>query len=173
MITVSKINDIQCFSLDVTSSSPMSTIVFLQEQHRLVLDKLLPEIDLHFYLVFQNSRLEICDILRLIYEDFQEFSLLLTDHMVMEEELIFPKMKRNESLESAALIFINKHDDFECRIQNVLQDLNERLNEVSDYMSFRMLQNKLNVLKNILEEHQELEDELLDKVFLAKIPTTN
>jgi iron-sulfur cluster repair protein YtfE (RIC family) len=157
MKRVHPIADIQNLYYDVNISDSNNSILILQDQHKLILDKLLPEIDQHFYLIFQKSSEETRVELQLIYEDFQKFSCLLSDHIVMEEELIFPRMKRNEALESAANVFIEKHDDFEDLIQKLLFELNTRLSEMSDYMSYRMLQNKLHVLKDVLAVHQELE----------------
>lgn len=149
--------------LDNTLQDKSSLIEQLEKQHALVINKLLPEIDLHFWSLMKNNDIVDNQIIEKIYADFINYQSHLRDHFFMEEKLVFPAILSSKELEKVILDFMNKHDDFETLIGKMLKDIRNQLTPLFTYMSLRILELKLQNLALIMEEHQVLEDHLFQE----------
>lgn len=152
-----ELNDV---SFSTTQQNKSMLIEQLEKQHALVINKLLPEIDLHFWSLMKNNDVVDNQIIEKIYADFMNYQSHLRDHFYMEEKLVFPAIQASNELEKVILEFINRHDDFESLIDKMLMDIQNQLKPLFTFMSLRILELKLQNLVLIMEEHQVLEDHL-------------
>lgn len=133
----------------------------IQEQHQLILHKLLPEIDMHFVAVLENDAFKHHDLIQEAHQAFGEFSELLADHIYMEDEFVLPELSNNDPIILKAIVeFIEKHDDFEHILQDLLTKIEHSLLPLKPLLSFRMLCLKMERLQSLLEEHNQIEDQL-------------
>jgi iron-sulfur cluster repair protein YtfE (RIC family) len=141
--------------------SKVEIVNLLIEQHTLVSDKLLPEIDMHFWALMRNNTTSNSEALESIYHIFLTYKEQLEDHFYFEERLVFPSILRNvSSIDETTVSFIQKHDDFEKLLGEMIQEIHEKLNPFRDFMSLRVLELKLMRLSHLMEQHQVLEDNL-------------
>lgn len=137
----------------------------IKKQHREILHKILPEIDMHFSAVIEQGNSFYSEIMP-AFEAFCRFSELLKDHIYMEENIVFPKLALEEKPNIAAIRdFILNHDDFEAMIQELLCDVRLTLEPLLELLPFRILLLKMEHLQLLLSEHNTLE-ELLFSDFL-------
>jgi len=130
----------------------------IKHQHRLILDKLLPEIDLHFTAV-SKQKSPFDETLLEAHKAFCKFSELLTDHIYMEDHIVFPELVLEEKpMVSAIRDFVEHHDNFEALIQELLNHASASLKPLQELLPFRILLLKMERLKVLLAEHNELED---------------
>ena len=135
----------------------------IQEQHQLILHKLLPEIDMHFAAVLENDDTQHQDLIREAHQAFNEFSELLTDHIYLEDEFVLPELSNNDPIILKAILdFIEKHDDFERILQDLLTQINDSLHPLKPLLSFRILLLKMERLQVLLEEHNIIEEKLFE-----------
>ena len=130
----------------------------IKKQHREILNKLLPEIDMHFSAVIEQKNYFFSK-LRSAYEAFCRFSELLKDHSYMEEHIVFPELALEEKPMIAAIRdFILNHDDFEAMIQELLLNIRFTLQPLLELLPFRILLLKMEHLQLLLSEHNTLEN---------------
>jgi iron-sulfur cluster repair protein YtfE (RIC family) len=136
----------------------------LIDQHTLVSDKLLPEIDMHFWALMNNNTSIDNDLIKDVYEIFISYKEQLEDHFYFEEKLVFPAfLKQSKTLDEVTLSFIQKHEDFESLLGLMITEIQSNLAPLRDLMSLRMLELKLARLVQIMEMHQILEDHLFEQ----------
>jgi iron-sulfur cluster repair protein YtfE (RIC family) len=136
----------------------------IKDQHVLILDKLLPEIDMHFSAVLK-CKSAYDHTLKEAHASFCQFSELLRDHIYMEDYIVFPELVLEEKpMVFAIRDFVEHHDDFELMIHELLRNISESLKPLQELLPFRILLLKMARLELLLAEHNELED-LLFKDF--------
>jgi len=135
-------------------------IAQLKEQHANISEKLLPEIDLHFWALLKNNNLSLNQEISTIYKKFLRFQEHLNDHFFMEEIMVFPSIQETKDLGNVIEDFINKHDNYELILAQMLIDIETKLAPISELLSLRILLLKIERLSLMLEEHQALEDNL-------------
>ena len=156
--------ELQSFLAEGLKDSQTSLIDRIKEQHRLILDKLLPEIDMHFAAV-SKQKSPFDEALTEAHEAFSKFSELLIDHIYMEDYIVFPELVLEEKpLVSAIRDFVTQHDDFEAMLHELLLSASESLKPLQELLPFRILLLKMARLELLLAEHNVLED-LLFKDF--------
>jgi iron-sulfur cluster repair protein YtfE (RIC family) len=141
---------------------PMDQAVLLERikaQHREILHKLLPEIDMHFAAVLHNDFQNQQETIQLAHRSFGEFVTLLSDHIYMEDQIVFPELEQNDPIMRAAIAsFLENHDDFEMMIHKLLIEISISLKPLQELLPFRILLLKMERLKELLAEHNSLED---------------
>lgn len=149
------------WSISLKPKSNVEIVNQLIDQHSFVSDKLLPEIDMHFWaLMNNNTRLKL-ELINNIYQIFVNYKEQLEDHFYFEERLVFPAMLKNaKPIDETTMSFIQKHENFEVLLGEMIQEIQEKLSPLRDLMSLRVLELKLERLAQIMEEHQVLEDYL-------------
>ncbi len=153
----------QDWSLNSKPESHIEIVNQLIDQHTLVSDKLLPEIDMHFWAVMNNNT-NLEHELDHIYQIFVNYKEQLEDHFYFEEKLVFPTISKNSNaIDETTMSFIQKHEDFELLLGEMIQEVQNKLTPLKDLMSLRILELKLERLNRIMEEHQVLEDYLFSK----------
>lgn len=153
------------WTLNQTSHGHAEIIHQLIAQHTLVREKLLPEIDMHFWSIKNNSEAKDNKSIDGVYQIFENYKAQLEDHFYFEETLVFPAIlkqhcSQNCSFDEATEIFLQKHEDFESLLTKMIEDLHAKLSPLNTLMSWRMLQLKLERLVQVMENHQILEDYL-------------
>jgi iron-sulfur cluster repair protein YtfE (RIC family) len=144
---------------DVSNNKTIQTLI---EQHRLFVEKLIPEIELHLIELtancYHSNRLTLLVCLKWL----SNFGKNLKQHIEYEEAHVFPALaKHSESLSEKASSFIEHHDDFELQLQNYLTQIKNSLTHLSSEMSFRILLLKLEMLHEAMLEHAELEKSIM------------
>jgi len=71
--------------------------------------------------------------------------------------------KNSNAIDETTMSFIQKHEDFELLLGEMIQEVQNKLTPLKDLMSLRILELKLERLNRIMEEHQVLEDYLFSK----------
>jgi iron-sulfur cluster repair protein YtfE (RIC family) len=149
------------WSISVRPESKVEIVNQLIDQHTFVSDKLLPEIDLHFWALINNNTTLDISLIHGIYQIFVNYKEQLEDHFYFEERLVFPAfLKNTKPIDEATMSFIQKHEDFEALLGEMIQEIQEKLAPLRVLMSLRVLELKLERLTQIMEEHQVLEDYL-------------
>jgi iron-sulfur cluster repair protein YtfE (RIC family) len=138
------------------------TIRELKEAHVFFLEKIIPEIELHFLTVAQQCTLSEKVRIQAYLIKFYSFTRALSDHILMEEQFIFPFLagKSLPSEKEAVIHFIEHHEDFEQQLQALVTELVNELSELNHLMAFRMLALKLHRFNEKLLEHALLEESL-------------
>jgi len=149
------------WSISVRPESNVEIVNQLIDQHTFVSDKLLPEIDLHFWALINNNTTLDISLIHGIYQIFVNYKEQLEDHFYFEERLVFPAfLKNTKPIDEATMSFIQKHEDFEALLGEMIQEIQGKLAPLRVLMSLRVLELKLERLTQIMEEHQVLEDYL-------------
>ena len=132
----------------------------LKEAHIFFLEKIIPEIELHFLLVSQQCSSIDKKLVESYLIKFKQFSATLRDHILMEEQYVFPFLegKSMPTEKEVILNFLAHHDDFEKQLQYFVEELVARLSTLEDLMAYRILALKLNRLNEKLIEHSLLEE---------------
>jgi iron-sulfur cluster repair protein YtfE (RIC family) len=149
------------FRSDIAYTPSINDIELLKritEQHEEILQKLMPEIDMHFAAVWKNTPQDELEKIARSYQSFQKFTRLLKDHIYFEETFLLPKLKNKQKISTELVGFINKHDSFEAMIQNILIEIEYNLLPLRELLSFRILLLKMNRLVVLLDDHHTLED---------------
>jgi iron-sulfur cluster repair protein YtfE (RIC family) len=143
-------------------SKEKASLTELKEAHIFFLEKIIPEIELHFLLVTEQCSTIDKKLVASYALKFKQFSNTLHDHILMEEKYIFPYLegKSMPSEKEVILNFLEHHDDFEKQLQYFVEELVARLSKLKDLMAYRMLALKLNRLNEKLIEHSLLEESL-------------
>lgn len=138
-----------------------SLVQQLLNQHAMVSNKLLPEIDMHFWSLAKNNALMDHSEIEQVYQLFEAYKNQLEDHFYFEEIFVFPALLQ-EQIERRQIVldFVQKHDDFELLMGKMIVEIQEKLTPLRGHMSLRMLEIKLTTLVKVMEEHQLLEDTL-------------
>lgn len=158
-ITIEKLE----WSLPQNRESNADIINQLIDQHTLVSDKLLPEIDMHFWSLMNNNTTMASHVIMDIYQVFVAYKEQLEDHFYFEEKLAFPAiLTQSKSLDDPTHSFIQKHEDFELLLGKMIKEIQNNLAPLRNLMSLRMLELKLDSLVQIMEAHQDLEDYLFE-----------
>ncbi len=156
-----KQTDIQCKSPEPSlhkNSDRRSIIETIREQHGLICEKLLPEIDMHFSLVLDATDQNAGLTLVVFADEFATVAQWIRDHVYIEETLVLPLLSSgNFSHKHPMQEFIQKHDAFEEKIIDVLTDIQMNLSVLQELMQYRILILKLEKLVAVLEKHAELE----------------
>ena len=134
----------------------------LKEAHVFFLEKIIPEIELHFLLVSQQCSPIDKKMVESYLLKFKQFSVTLHDHILMEELYVFPFLegKSMPAVKEVILNFLAHHDDFEKQFHYFVEELVASLSNLEDLMAFRMLALKLNRLNEKLIEHSIIEENL-------------
>lgn len=139
----------------------VALIKLIKEQHQEILQKLIPEIDLHFVAVLHSDFKNQEETIHSAYRSFSKFVTLLTDHIYMEDEIVFPKLEHSDSVMLASITnFLDKHDNFEGMLHELLSEISQTLQPLFELMPFRILLLKMERLELLLAEHGALEDKL-------------
>jgi iron-sulfur cluster repair protein YtfE (RIC family) len=138
-----------------------SLVQQLLNQHAMVSNKLLPEIDMHFWSLAKNNALMDHSEIKQVYQLFEAYKNQLEDHFYFEEIFVFPALLQ-EQIERRQIVldFVQKHEDFELLLGKMIVEIQEKLEPLRGHMSLRMLEIKLATLVEVMEEHQLLEDTL-------------
>ena len=129
----------QDWSLNSKPESNIEIVNQLIDQHTLVSDKLLPEIDMHFWAVMNNNT-NLEHELDHIYQIFVNYKEQLEDHFYFEEKLVFPTISKNSNaIDETTMSFIQKHEDFELLLGEMIQEVQNKLAPLRDLMSLRIL----------------------------------
>jgi iron-sulfur cluster repair protein YtfE (RIC family) len=135
----------------------------LIDQHTFMSDKLLPEIDMHFWALMRNNSTVENEKIHDIYQIFCTYKEQLEDHFYFEEVLVFPAILKNQTLDETSASFVQKHDDFEVLLGKMISEIRKELGPLRELMSLRVLELKLERLVQIMDVHQMLEDFLFAK----------
>ncbi len=142
---------------------PQSKLIdFLCQNHKLYLNKLIPEIEQQFLRIIQLEPKHTSTALEL-FAQFRNFVNELKEHIAFEENAMFPLLKTSwsgvENQNSQILAHTHHHHDEE--IFEVLEALMNKSEQLGHLMPFRMLLEKLKVLSSELRLHAAIEDEVL------------
>lgn len=144
----------------LNSKQEMRTLIpRIAAQHTFILNKLLPEIDMHFEAVLNQDFSSHTEEINSAYLAFSQFAEMLRDHIYFEDSIVLPVLfKENWRSEEHIAAFLHKHDDFEVLIRRMLEEVTTNLKYLSALMPFRILLIKMERLRLLLEEHGRLED---------------
>lgn len=160
------INENEYLDTFALSSKPeiLSLIPRIAAQHTLILNKLLPEIDMHFEAVLNQDCCNQVEEINHAYLSFVQFAEMLRDHIYFEDALVLPALfKENWRSEKHIAEFLNQHDDFEVLIRRMLKEVETNLQSLRALMPYRVLLIKMERLRLLLEEHNRLEDLLFSE----------
>jgi len=134
----------------------------LKEAHVFFLEKIIPEIELHFLLVSQQCSSINKKLVESYLLKFKQFSETLHDHILMEEQYVFPYLegKSMPAEKEVILNFLTHHDDFEKQLHYFVEELVASLSNLEDLLAYRMLALKLNRLNEKLTDHSIIEENL-------------
>lgn len=160
-----KLNQISLESLGLhftdETGNKQTVVQQLVRQHAMVSNKLLPEIDMHFWSLMKNNNLIEKSVIEEIYQLFMAYKSQLEDHFSFEEIFVFPAILDEKSTRKQVIQeFVEKHEDFELLLGKMIVEIQEKLSPLREHMSLRMLEIKLARLVEVMEEHQLLEETL-------------
>lgn len=144
--------------------------------HTFIKEKLIPEIELHFELL-KNDSLNDLPLFIYAFQLFNEIKTELFLHFLKEETILFQYLKKaNNSNEfthrEIKNQLLNEHDSEEGQIIILIDFLQIILKSNVSFFSLRILINKLDTLHSTLLEHKIQEEEFF-KILLEVelIPT--
>lgn len=148
-------------SEELTIQNKSDVALLIKSQHELIVEKILPEIDLHFEILFKEAPKSYSTELQYAHAEFKRIDNLLSDHIFMEDNFVLPKVLGGvKELNHTVQEFVDNHENFELLIQNMIKEFQIYLNPLQEYLPFRILLLKMERLQLLLEEHGVLEDQL-------------
>jgi iron-sulfur cluster repair protein YtfE (RIC family) len=142
---------------------PQSTLIdFLCQNHKLYLNKLIPEIEQQFLRIIQLEPQHSSITLNL-FAIFRSFVDELKEHIEFEEKAMFPLLRTAwlGSENQNANILGHSHHQHDEEVFEILENLVAKSDQLGHLMPFRMLLEKLKVLYSELRLHAAIEDEVL------------
>ena len=145
-----------------------SSIDSLTAVHRLFREKYIPEIEQHFLSLHDEVSFHTT-FLQLSYHQFIQVKNELFSHFEEEEQFIFPLLVEYENgnlIEFSDNVdrFLNEHHVAEGEVQVILQLLQCQIDQLGEFLPYRMLIHKLNALQQLISLHSEQEDMVFQKV---------
>jgi iron-sulfur cluster repair protein YtfE (RIC family) len=136
--------------------------------HRLFREKYIPEIEQHFLSLHDEVSFQ-ATLLHLSYHQFIQVKNDLIRHFEEEEQFVFPLVKEYENgniteLSDHVYRFLNEHHVAEGEVQVILQLLQCQIDQLGDFLPYRMLIHKLNALQQLVRVHSEQEEMVFQKV---------
>ena len=142
---------------------PQPTLIdFLCQNHKLYLNKLIPEVEQQFLRIIQLEP-QYTTATLMLYAQFRSFVNELKEHIAFEEGAMFPLLKTSWlGVENATThVLAHSHHQHDEEIFAILEALMNKSDQLGHLMPFRMLLEKLKVLYSELRLHAAIEDEVL------------
>lgn len=139
-------------------------VLQLKNDHRYLLEKVIPEIEAHFISLMNASTLEHSLVMIVAWKWFADFSEKLRHHFEMEDRLVFPYLlgKGTPAANESAISFIQNHSSFEEQLNEYILVIQKNLRSFEQDMAYRILLRKLQSLENDLLAHGAAEAILMD-----------
>jgi len=167
------INEPEEFNQDAFNEfSAIDIADYLISSHRYYLDKQIPEIEQAIFNLKKDCQ-EYNPLIELLDVFFAEYKADLVEHINFEEDNLFPyifnltadialgKQKEKKSILSK---FIESHDDSaEKKINSLLETLKKKYPQITELMSYSLLERKLLAFEADLSMHAMIEDNVLTK----------
>lgn len=154
-------NSAVCFNTSCAlAMNKFQLINDLKETHKLLLNKLLPEIEQHLIVVFNELQAPYSGIWKVASSRFFGLCSRLEQHIQTEESLVFPHLLNElpEEKQDLAEAFMRSHEQLEEQLLLLIELLQNDFRVAQHLLSYRVLNEKLNYLAEILSQHGEEED---------------
>jgi hypothetical protein len=158
-------NTPQCFHTNCNVvANKYSLISDLRASHQLFIEKLLPEIEHHLFLIYDQLQPLKALVWNAASKRFMTLRLRLTQHIQTEETLVFPFLLGQLSAEKAitAKAFMLHHEQLEEQLLLLIELIQNDFKSLETLMPYRILSEKLNLFAAMLLQHAEEEDMLFE-----------
>ena len=132
----------------------------LKEPHKLLLNKLLPEIEQHLIVVLNELQAPYSGIWKVATSRYFGLCGRLEQHIQTEESLVFPYLLNElpEDKQAFAEAFMRSHEQLEEQLLQLIELLQNDFRVAQKLLSYRILNEKLKYLSEILNQHGVEED---------------
>jgi iron-sulfur cluster repair protein YtfE (RIC family) len=143
----------------------ISVISELRNTHKELLNKYIPEIEQHFLQLLRIGLKNELLVTTACFTKFHDMRTKLTDHIEMEESIVFPAILIGSVRENRAIYeFLQHHEDHEVKLKELIMDIGNVLSNLNHLMVYRQLILKMRSFHDRLSQHGEIEDLLFRKV---------